>query len=257
MHSTKQERARRFTQIGVSQRIRLEWMEYTANLVLAGNAPPAIYEALNALLKDSVSVGGNARRSNREKTISILMKVWVRPLRDLQPLRREGLQLLLRLAPSDRIAVHWGIMMAVYPFWGAVASYVGRLLRLQGTVTAAQVQRRMRAQYGDRSTVQRAVQRVLRSFVDWGVLQDTSDPGVYVQGIQRAIDNPHLVAWMASAFLHAQPAGRGEWQTVLQATSLFPFQLAPLAAGYLVRVSEQLETLRHGLDQDLLLLRRG
>ncbi len=59
------------------------------------------------------------------------MKIWVRPPRDLHPLQREGLKLLSHLPRGDHIAVHWGMAMAVYPFWGAVATHVGRLLRLR------------------------------------------------------------------------------------------------------------------------------
>ena len=67
----------RENQIGFSQRIRLEWLDQTANLVLAGNDKPAIIAALQELLKDKVSVGGDAERGNREKIITILMKVWL------------------------------------------------------------------------------------------------------------------------------------------------------------------------------------
>ena len=52
----------RENQIGVSQRIRLEWLEQTSNLVLAGNDRPAIFAALQELLKDKVSVGGDAEQ---------------------------------------------------------------------------------------------------------------------------------------------------------------------------------------------------
>jgi hypothetical protein len=48
---------RRIDQIGFSQRIRLEWFEQTANLVLAGNDKAAVNDTLQALLKDKVSVG--------------------------------------------------------------------------------------------------------------------------------------------------------------------------------------------------------
>ena len=69
--------------------------------------------------------------------------------------------------------------MAVYPFWSSVATQVGRLLRLQGSAAAAQVQRRIREQYGERETVARRARYVLRSYLDWGVLQETGAPGVY------------------------------------------------------------------------------
>jgi len=67
---------RRSDQIGFSQRVRLEWLEQTANLVLAGNDKAAVNEALQELLKDKVSAGGQAERGNREKIITILLKTW-------------------------------------------------------------------------------------------------------------------------------------------------------------------------------------
>ncbi len=68
---------RRTDQIGFSQRVRLEWLEQTANLVLAGNDKAAVNDALQELLKDKVSVGGQAERGNREKIITILLKTWL------------------------------------------------------------------------------------------------------------------------------------------------------------------------------------
>ena len=246
----------RLTQIGFSQRVRLEWLERTANLVLAGNDEASIYNALQELLEDKLSVGGNAKRGTREKAITILMKIWVRASGEIHSLQNHGLKLLSILPREKHIAVHWGMAMAVYPFWGAVAAQVGRLLRLQGTAAASQVQRRMREHYGERDTVSRAARRVLRNFVDWGVLKETSGKGIYTQGISRTINHVELIAWLAEAFLHAHPNGSVALRTVLDSTSLFPFDLSPISADHLVAVSERLDTLRHGLDQDLIMLRK-
>ncbi len=251
----------RLTQIGFSQRVRLEWLERTANLVLAGNDEASIYNALQELLEDKLSVGGNAKRGNREKAITILMKIWVRPPRNLHPLQREGLKLLSHLPREDHIAVHWGMAMAVYPFWGAVAAHVGRLLRLQGTASHAQVRRRVMEQYGQRPTVKDAVRRVMRSMVDWGVVKDakTHDArrrdGTYLPGLSLAIAQVELIAWLAEAFLRAHPNGSVAFRTVLDSTSLFPFRVSPISAAHLVAVSGRLDVLRHGLDQDLIMLR--
>jgi Holliday junction resolvase-like predicted endonuclease len=273
----------RLTQIGFSQRVRLEWLERTANLVLAGNDDMSIYDVLQEQLEDKLSVDrsvdepsvrrpaskkDNLRthdagrvtpsriyRGNREKVITILMKIWVRPPRDLHSLQEEGLKLLLHLSREDHIAVHWGMAMAVYPFWGAVAAHVGRLLRLQGTAAASQVQRRVREQYGERDTVSRAARRVLRSFVDWEVLKETSGKGIYTAGLSLAITQVKVIAWLAEAFLHAQPNGSAALRTVLDSTSLFPFRLSHISPVHLVSVSGRLDVLRHGLDQDLIMLR--
>jgi len=139
----------RRAQIGFSQRIRLEWFEKTANLILAGNDKTAVKDSLQEMLKDKVSVGGQAVRGNREKAITILMKTWLTVPSGLEALRNEGLKILQRLPRKDRVAVHWGMALATYPFWGAVAAHTGRLLRLQGTAAAAHIQRRIKEQYGE------------------------------------------------------------------------------------------------------------
>ena len=58
--------------------------------------------------------------------------------------RDDGLAHLNRLPLTDHLAVHWGMTIAVYPFVGVVAETVGRLLRLQGSCAAGQVQRLVR-----------------------------------------------------------------------------------------------------------------
>ena len=188
---------RRTDQIGFSQRVRLEWLEQTANLILAGNEKATVNDALQELLKDKVSVGGQAERGNREKIITILLKTWLTVPSELESLRVEGLELLKRVPRRDHLAIHWGMVMAVYPFWSGVAIQTGRLLRLQGSAAAAHVQRRVREQYGERETVSRAARRVLRSYLDWGVLQETGAKGIYSAGTTLAVEDSRLIAWLA------------------------------------------------------------
>jgi len=246
---------RRLGQIGIDRLVRLKWLEKAAYLVLAGNEAPAVKTALQEELQGAFRSNNTRVRGSLDKTITILMKIWVRPPRDLHPLQREGLKLLSHLPREDHIAVHWGQACAVYPFWGAVAAHVGRLLRLQGTVAASQVQLRMREQYGERETVSRRVRYVLRSFVDWGVLKETSKRGIYTAGLSLAIAQVEVIAWLAEAFLHAHPNGSVALRTVLDSTTLFPFRLKPVSAAHLVAASGRLDMLRHGLDQDLIMLR--
>ena len=59
--------SRRDAEIGFSQRIRLQWFEHTARLILAGNDKADINDSLQVLLRERVSVGGASVRGNREK----------------------------------------------------------------------------------------------------------------------------------------------------------------------------------------------
>ncbi len=247
---------KRQKQIGFSQRIRLEWLEQTASLVLAGNDKAAINASLQERLKEKVSVGGKAVRGNREKAITILMKIWLNAPKDLEALRIDGLELLKKLPRKDHIAVHWGMSMAVYPFWAAVAAHTGRLVRLQGTAAIVHVQRRIREQYGERETVSRALRRIIRSFVDWDVLRKSPEKGVYSQGRTLSIKDSTLISWLIEASLHSQSSGASSIRELIDSTSLFPFHIAHLPAEHLVSASPRLDILRHSLDESLIMLRK-
>jgi hypothetical protein len=246
---------KRVNQIGFSQRVRLEWLEQTANLVLAGNDKSAINDALQELLKDKVSVGGQAERGNREKIITILMKVWLAAPTELESLRIGGLDLLKRVPRRDHLAIHWGIVMAVYPFWAGVATQVGRLLRLQGSAAATHVQRRVRENFGERETVSRAARRILRSYHDWGVLQDAGVKGVYSAGPTVPVEDSRLIAWLLEASLHSQSNKSAPLKDLLDSPSFFPFQFKKVTVQNLLAEPYGLEHLRHGLDDDLIMLR--
>lgn len=244
----------RFSQIGFSQRIRMEWLERTANLVLAGNDEPTIVATLQDHLKDQLSMGGSAERGNREKAITILLRVWVRGPQELEPLRQSGLELLSHLPKHDHLALHWGMSMATYPFWGAVATQVGRLLSLQGSATAAHVQRRMREQYGERETVSRATRRVLRAFADWGVLRETGTRGIYVAATPAAVRDPRLGWWLVEALLRSRPSGSAPLDEVANSPALYPLSVDSIRTNPLPADVRHLRVLRHGLNEEMVVL---
>ena len=239
-------------QIGFSQRIQLEWLEYTANLVLAGNRRDEVMSALSERLKDKLSVGNEPERGARDKAITILTKVWVTVPDELRTLRDEGLGILRHSHASDRMLVHWCMCMAAYPFFGVVADATGRLLRLQGIVGATQVQRRLREQLGERETVARAARRILRAFIDWGVLRETGEKGLYRDGTRRTVDNLSLVVWTTKAVLFAKGHRPLAVSALLGGPHLFPFDIA-LPSTRELDACEAFEAIPHGPAHDALL----
>lgn len=242
--------------IGLDRLVRLRWLEQTAFLALAGNGSAAIKSILREDIKTSFRSTNTEIRGSIDKTVTVLTKIWVKPPVGLEPLRFRGLELLKWLHHPGRLAVHWGMVTAAYPFWSAVAIQVGRLLRLQGSAAAAQVQRRVREQYGERDTVSRRARYILRSYVDWGILLETSERGIYNAAPSLAIEDSRLIAWLVEASLHARANGSAPLKDLLDSPSLFPFRLKPMRAESLQAASSNLEIMRHGLDDDLVMLRK-
>ncbi len=242
----------RLGQIGFSQRIQLDWLEYTANLELAGNTSSEIAAELNERLRNKLSVGSDSRRGTRHKAITILTKVWVNVPEGRENLRNQAIRLLPRESPTDRMFIHWCMCMAAYPFFGQVAHTTGRLLRLQGTAGAAQVQRRLRERLGERETVARAARRVLRTFIDWGVLQETGTRGIYRGAGKRAAgSSAELGLWAIQAVLFARCGRRKSPEALMHGPHMFPFN-APPPSRRQMETCDALELTHHGLNNDVL-----
>lgn len=245
----------RYQQIGLDRRIRLDWLELTTNLVLAGNHKSDVKIHLQDKLNDQLPSRENVVHGIRYKTITVLMKVWINVPKGLEILRDTGLDLLRTLPKDNHIAVHWGMIMAVYPFWSEVAAQTGRLLSLQGGVAPVHVQRRIRERYGERETVSTATYRLIRSFVDWGVLVKSSEKRIYSRGLSLALDEPKLISWLIEASLHACSEGKATVGSLLNNKSLFPFQLPPFSENNLIDISSRLEVHRNSSGDNLIILR--
>jgi hypothetical protein len=112
----------------------------------------------------------------------------------------------------------------------------------------------LREQFGERETVARAGRRILRSFVDWGVLQDTTDKGVYQASPMKVIKDPKLAAWLIEATLIANNSQSKPLQALIQSPVLFPFSInLPISAQ--LEQNNRLELFRQGLDTDMISLR--
>jgi hypothetical protein len=236
--------------VGFSQRSKLSRLEDTSRLVLAAVPDDQIGLSLQDLLKDCLSAGGTAKRGTREKAITILTKIWVNVRADLVPLRNEGLTLLARFPGRLHLAVHWGMTMAAYPFCYFVAESTGRLLRLQGNATAAQIPRRVRDQVGGRETVARAARRITRSFVDWAVIREGTLKRVYVPADTIVLEDSDLIAWLIEAILVASGASSAPLKSLSQSPALFPFKPSPHNSIENL-LQRRLEVHRHNLGEPI------
>ncbi|MFA5700187.1 MAG: hypothetical protein WC913_02805 [Desulfuromonas sp.] len=246
---------KRHESIGIKQAIRFEWMQKTANLLLAGLDAKTIRHELHEFLAGRKGNGSEGKRSDQTRTFVVnnLMNIWVSPDPDLIPFRAASLT-FLQENPSMALAVHWGMISAAYPFWFNVARQTGRLLALQDQVTQTQIINRLKEQYGDRQTIFRYGRYVLRSFVAWGVLKDSEGKGCYEKAATLKIAEPSLAILMFESSLLATSELKASLGLLLNNPAYFPFQLPSLTGNFVSHHSDRIDVVRYGLDDELLKL---
>jgi len=237
--------------VGFDRKVRLEWLDAAADGAGQGRTPGKVREELKGLLEQEVR-GDKAR----ENTVSVLMRIWVAVPDRLQSLRNDGLTLIQDRTDRERVVLHWGMCMASYPFFRGVASAMGKLAGVQGTVSLAQITRRVAERWGERSTVIRAVQRVTRSLVLWRVLMEEEEPGVFTTRPKiDVVRGDPLGAWMAEAALSNCTQSTRPLRGLLTDPAIFPFSLDPPVGE--IEARPHLEVYRQGLDEELVALTTG
>lgn len=240
--------------IGMDRRVDQEWLDAAAGYVAADMDAASVRDALFALLEGVVQ-GDKKRGTARYKTVSVLSRIWSNTFPDVRGLRDRAVKLLPGLALAPRLGLHWSLLMATYPFFADVATNTGRLLSLQGNLTLAQLTRRMQEAWGDRSTMARAAQRVIRSMVQWGALADGEQPGIYLAAKKPIEVLPAVGELLLESLLIHLEGGGLPVDQALRHPSFFPFRLK--LGVHHIRSSGRFDIHRQGLDVDVVTLEQG
>lgn len=164
------------------------------SLRVATNAPddPDARRLLTIALRDHVSA-----QEAKGKTKKCLSRVWVAPPERARPMIRWAID--HQAEAKDRPALHYGALLATFPFAGAVAAIVGRQLHLDGRVEPARVKAEVRAAHGDRSTIDVGTRKVLTTMRYLGLL-DGPNGGPLTTGTQPGL-SPAFSGWLLHALL--------------------------------------------------------
>lgn len=235
------------TMIGFDRRLDEEWLDAAAALMMEGKSEAEVRERLKRLL------GPGQGTEAVQKTLRVLGRLWWRAPQALAPMQSRALALLPDVRPSERVAIHWALCLAVYPFFLDTARLTGRLLSLQGEVKLHQLEVRMAELWGDRETIPRAVQRITRSIVQWGGLRDTERPGVYGPTPKVTVQGD-LAALLVEGLLRGQSEGSLTREQLYGHPAFFPFAMEVRPRD--LRQRPEFEVLRQGVDMEYVSMKR-
>mgnify|MGYP000956167401 FL=1 len=204
--------------IGFDRSIRLDWLDAAAGASRETEDIEQIRNYLHAYLAENYP-----NYTARRKTITVLTRVWSRIPESDRPHRVRAFALLPGLNQADRIWLHWGMCILAYPFFRDVVRTVGYSLRYYGSFSKQEIIQRMSETWGERATIPRAVQRVVESLNDWGVIAGCEQKGRYRCAVPLSTSNKDVEIWLLKVALCANPHDSFPVDQVHTLPEVFPF----------------------------------
>jgi hypothetical protein len=238
--------------VGFDRELKKSWLDLTARLVLAGVTDKELKAELDSSLEGELSDNGCVRGA-KGKTITVLMKLWGKVPANAQALRDEAIK-IMALSPADSLLLHWGLAMAVYPYFYDAVENVGRLASLQGSFSVSQLQRRMREKYGERETVSRAVNRLVQSLLEWGVIEELAEKRTFKTVQAVTVLDANISAWVLEASLIASGNKSGPVDGLIKSQALFPCKFNMLNTTIFSQ-HPRLQLFRQGVDEDVVMFK--
>jgi len=206
--------------IGFRRNIYLDWMEATAAFVAAGNNEATVRARLDPILAHKVQSEGNRRYA-----ITILLNVWMASSAQHPALHATALRLFdAATTPTDRLWLHYGMTLATYPFFQQTVRVIGQQVQLRDSFSSAAIKRAMIADRGHLGALEKAVERVLFSLRDWGILNARERKATYVPIDPRLTASTiDVQSWLLAAVLAVHSGEEAPFLDLIRLPELFPF----------------------------------
>jgi len=205
--------------VGISQKIKRSWLDVVLDQFAQTTDEREVRAFLDEHLREELP-----GPESRAKASGIVLRIWTGVDGQHVSLQRRAISLTTQISGHERIWLHWGMAVLAYPFFRDLAEVVGRLLALQDDFTTLQVQARMLAAWGDRTTTREAVQKLITSLLDWAVLRSTKQGHFFLAG-KLTTDVTNLQLWLLEALLQASVADEIEAHQLFRLAGGVSFQI--------------------------------
>jgi hypothetical protein len=233
--------------IGFDRYVEKSWMDKAASLVVGGNNLNDINEQIDKYLLPSIT-----GETSRRKTKNILTATWVKSLVGESAYKQEAVALFSSANSQERLAIHYGMSIATYPFFMSLSKILGRLFKLQDEVSNTEFYRRVIETLGDRESIKRAAARYLQSLIEWGVLEQSAK-AVVKPGVKIQVVDPAVTTWLYAAILFSSDRDRLSIDDMISDPCWFPFEMPH--GCFNVNESGVVEVVHQGIGNTLIALK--
>jgi hypothetical protein len=194
----------------------LEWLNKTVELLLEGKDVIQIKDELNEYLSFEIKSPTNLR-----KTREILMTIWVRTSDELSTLKQQALE-AYKDEKSNKLALHWSMMLVAYPVFSDVCALIGKLTNIQDTFATSWLKEKLFEMWGERTTLFHSSDKILQTLKQIGAIENEK-VGVY-RIKKYPVTDVKTIQVLLLAILHIRERAYYEIAELSSVPQAFPFE---------------------------------
>lgn len=196
--------------------LTLKQLDLAFEISCADPNPRTNRRRLTVALRDLVS-----DQEAEGKTKKCLTRVWLNPPPEAGPMIGWARE---HLADVDRRELHFGAILATFPFVGVVTKVIGQHLQTEAHVEACRVREEVRRGLGDRSSVDVGARKTYTTLRNLSLLRQVGQ-GLQPPCERLTVSNANLAAWLSHAVLLTRKLESLSASTIRSAPELFGLNL--------------------------------
>lgn len=206
--------------IGFDRPIQMEWLDETVRLYSENKNVDEIKDLLNNYLEKDIN-----GRENRRKTINILMRTWVNVEDEHKAVREEALEIFNETSEKGKLALNWCMLTLAYPIFFDICTVIGNLFELSNEFSSSMIKRRIFEKWGERSTLEYAIGKIISSIRDWGIIEQGDKRGVYKRNNKIDCIDKDIQVLFLKIYLISSQKNCIDYANIEHIPALFPFDI--------------------------------
>lgn len=203
--------------VNFSRHIEIQWLDSVAVWIAEGKQKKELDEQIDLMLKLSIKC-----KVNRGKTRNQLTELWSPKSDDVtESFAQFAIEAVLNSEHPDFV-LHWGMLVAKNNFFADVVRFIGRREKHAEVFTYAQVQKNIVEQYGDTETVKRSLRSVLKTLVDFRVLERQMNRTYKAHKLEHNVETKYK-SWLLQSLMYNQRYRSRSLVDMLDDLVWFPF----------------------------------
>lgn len=203
--------------VGLSRKITLKWLNKAHEFFSESLTEDAFKTQMNDYLSFEIESPTVLR-----KTREILMHVWFYEDDSYLTLLRKDADDLLKRFPEYDIAIHWCMLLSVYPVFSDICRLFGRISDFTDIITLSQLKQKLYDEWGERSTLHHSTDKIIATMKELDAIS-SDKPGKYMIK-KHTIARSEIALFMAMIAMKVDGNSYYSFSELHDFDLLFPFK---------------------------------